>query len=350
MRLSRVLLAVLASLVIFFATGELASRSLDLVDRLNGFPRRLFVATDDPYLPYLLRPGTDTVVRGVHVRVNALGLRGPEAAPEPTPGVHRILALGDSATFGEYLTVDEAFPVLLQRELEARTGQRFEVLNGGVEGYNTEAELALLTTRGLALHPETVIVGFNLNDFDRTPVLGPLGILTLDQTARLPSHSLANHSEFYLVLRWLVGSGVRLLRGSPAVQALPQPAHGQRFSDFDLAISRQRKEYYRRPADGRWQVMVDSLRGLGAVTAKRHVRLVIGIIPDGDQLGVDAPDLVPQERLHAMCTDLALDCLDLYAAFAAAGGVLHADTMHPNVAGQRVVARALADHLLVAPR
>ena len=95
---------------------------------------------------------------------------------------------------------------------------------------------------------------------------------------------------------------------------------------------------------------MDALRGLGAVAAERHVRLVIGIIPDGDQLGVDAPDLVPQERLHAMCTELALDCLDLYAAFAAAGGVLHADTMHPNVAGQRVVARALADHLLVAPR
>jgi lysophospholipase L1-like esterase len=348
-RLPRALLAILVSLTIFAVAGEIACRSLDLVDRLNGFPRRLFVASDDPHLPYVMRPGIDTVVRGVRVQVNALGLRGPEAAPVPAPGVHRVLALGDSATFGEYLPADEAFPALLQRELEARTGERFEVLNAGVEGYNSEAELAFLQTRGLALRPETVVVGLNLNDYDRTPVLGPLGVLTADQTARLPSGSLANRSELYLVLRWLAGSAVRLLQGGPAVQALPKPAEGRRFSEFDLAVSRQRKEYYRQPTDARWGVMIDALRGMRAATDARHVRLVIAIIPDGDQVGVEAPDLVPQEKLRAVCADVGLECVDLYPAFAAASEEpLHVDTMHPNAAGQRLVARELAARLVAA--
>ena len=113
----RTVISALVSLAIFVAVGETASRVFDLVDRLNGFPRRLFVTTDDPHLPYVMRPGMDTSVRAVRVQVNALGMRGPEASPQPTPGVHRILALGDSATFGEYLPVDEAFPALLERML-----------------------------------------------------------------------------------------------------------------------------------------------------------------------------------------------------------------------------------------
>jgi lysophospholipase L1-like esterase len=338
-------LGLLASLAVFFANGELVCRVFGLVDRLNGFARQLFVATDDPHLPYLLRPGSHVYVRGTGVIVNEQGLRGPAISTLPAPGVHRVLALGDSATFGENLRVEEAFPALLERELTARSGERYEVLNGGVEGYNTEAELAFLRQRGLALAPETIVVGFNLNDFDYAPVLGPLGVLTLDQQARVPSHSLLNRSEFYLVLRWLVRW--RPWAGDPLAAATGPPPAGQRFTDLDRYVSAVRKQYYHRPSDARWQVMVDSLVGLGAVAREHRLRLVIAILPDGDQIGVPDPDLEPQRKLAAICATAQSDCLDLYPAFAAAAGdSLYFDTMHPNAAGQRVVARALADHLL----
>jgi lysophospholipase L1-like esterase len=50
----------------------------------------------------------------------------------------------------------------------------------------------------------------------------------------------------------------------------------------------------------------------------------------------------------AICAQAGLDCLDLYPVFAdAAGeGELFFDIMHPNAAGDRLIARALADHLL----
>src|SRR5262245_18711738 len=153
-----VLLFLLVTGSIFFAAGELLSRVYNLPDRVNGIPRRLFVATDDPHMAYGLRPGLETSVRGIAVRVNGLGLRGPAVSIRPAPGVHRVLALGDSATFGEGLAEDDAFPVQLERELTARSGQRYEVLNAGVQGYNTENELAFLRTRGLALEPEAVVV------------------------------------------------------------------------------------------------------------------------------------------------------------------------------------------------
>src|SRR5438067_11252919 len=138
-------------------------------------------------------------MRGMHVQVNEHGLRGSGVATRPPPGVHRVLALGDSVTFGEGLEAEEACPALLARELAARAGARYEVLNAGVEGYNAETELAFLGERGLALGPATAVVAFNLNDYDYAPVLGPLGILTRDRAARVSS-SLADVSEFYFLV------------------------------------------------------------------------------------------------------------------------------------------------------
>jgi lysophospholipase L1-like esterase len=345
-RLGSTLLGVFVSLCIFFAAGELLSRVYHLPERVNGFPRQLYVATDDAEVPYVLRPGLVTTVRSIPVRVNALGLRGREVPLVPEAGVHRVLALGDSTTFGEGLAEEDAFPVQLERELNARGGERWEVLNAGVQGYNTEGELGFLRTRGLAMRPETIVVGFNLNDFDYCPVIGPLGVLTRDRGVRVSRWSPANLSEFYLVIRWLLLTRGRFLGAKLGGEAALTPKPEQRFGDFDRAVSTIRKRYYANPTDDRWQVMVSSLHGLGEVARTNGLPLIIAIIPDGDQLETPDPSLQPQEKVLAICADAELDCLDLYPAFVAAGGTgLHLDIMHPNAAGQRVVAHALADRL-----
>lgn len=334
-RLERgVLLAALA-VAVFCVLGEILARSFDLVDRLNGFPRRLFVATDDPDLAYRLRPGVDTVARGVHVSINEHGMRGPSFSREPAPGTHRVLALGDSVTFGFRLELGDTFPVLLEEALERRSGERWEVLNAGVEGYNTRNQLAWLRESLLGLEPGTVVLVFNLNDYDHGPVMGPLGVLTLEQSERVPTTSLANLSEFYLLLRWLV-----------ATQVAAETRPGE-FDPLDRYVSSLRKQYYHEPNDARWQVMVDSLREIAALCRARGIRLVVAIVPDGDQVGVAAPDLTPQRRLRDVCASLELDCLDLHPSFAAAAEpALYLDIMHPNAAGQRIMARAVAEHML----
>lgn len=337
----------LVAVAIFFAAGEAVTRATGILDRLNGATRRLFVATDDPRCPYTLRPGFDGLIRrGFRVIVNAQGLRTPPVSPEPPPGGHRVLALGDSATFGEGLDVGEAFPALLERDLQARTGERWEVLNGGVEGYNTEAELAFLERRGLAHHPEAVVVGFNLNDYDDVPVVGPHGILTMDRAAFGRRPSLAEASEFYLLLRLLVVTRGRLWRANLSVPGGTIPEGDDGLRDLDRYVSGLRKRYYRYPDDGRWQTLVQSLYGFSAAARRHGFRLVVAILPDGDQFGPE-PDLLPQEKVLAVCAAAGLDCLDLRPAFAAAGGErLFLDISHPNAEGQRVIARVLADRLL----
>ena len=58
-RLGRGLVLVLTALAVFWTLGEIVTRSLDLVDRLNCFPRAQFVATDEPDLGYRLRANVD---------------------------------------------------------------------------------------------------------------------------------------------------------------------------------------------------------------------------------------------------------------------------------------------------
>lgn len=339
---------VLVALGVFWTLGEIVTRAFDLVDRLNGFPRKLFVATDEPDLGYRLRPGIDTEARGVHVVTNSLGLRGPEVSRTPAPGTERVLVTGDSVAFGFRLEQGETFPVLLEQELEQRDGGSWEVLNGGVEGYNTVNELAYLRSSLLELQPRTIVLVFNLNDYDHGPVMGPMGVLTLDQSQRVRSDSLAMRSEFWLLLRWLVATQGRLWMGQgPAPTVTPAPGDESPFNPFDRFVSVLRKKYYAEPTDERWQRMVDALRDMAALCRERGIRLVIAIVPDGDQVGVASPDLTPQKKLAEACRTLALDCLDLLPGFVAAQSpMLYLDIMHPNAEGQRIMARDVATHLL----
>ena len=71
------------------------------------------------------------------VRINALGLRGPEVAPK-RPGVFRVLVFGDSYAFGVGVDEENVLTSELERLLseDALSGVEVEVLNLGVAGYS----------------------------------------------------------------------------------------------------------------------------------------------------------------------------------------------------------------------
>jgi lysophospholipase L1-like esterase len=92
--------------------------------------------------------------------------------------------------------------------------------------------------------------------------------------------------------------------------------------------------------------MEAALRSMHAETRKRGIRLLVVVLPDGDQIGVAEPDLAPQLRLRAICTEEELECLDLRDAFEAeADQPLFLDIMHPNAGGHRLIADAIARQL-----
>jgi hypothetical protein len=101
-------------------------------------------------------------------RINSLGIRDREYPPYPPPGTRRIVCVGDSSTFGEGVEAEQAFPKRLEALLWADTvrnsGNRVEVINAGVAGYDIEKKLAHFRLKCLGLHSQIAILAFTLND------------------------------------------------------------------------------------------------------------------------------------------------------------------------------------------
>jgi lysophospholipase L1-like esterase len=350
-RAGRLIAGVAFSIGVFLALGEIITRQFSVIDRLNGIPRRLYLATSTPDLPYRLRPGVDIQARKFHIRVNSLGLRGAEIPAGPEPGRKRILVLGDSVVYGEGLEEPDTFPVLLERELNQHGGGRaaYRVLNGAAPGYDTEAELAYLRDIGLSLSADALILGVSLNDFGPAPGLTPFGFLTVNTAERTGIPWLTNHSEFYMLLRW----SITYARGNHWFQRVareiksPPAPFEERWPKFDQSIARMHKRFYAAPAGPKWERVRRSLVGLRDRARASGLPLTLVIFPEKDQIELPEPNLDPQRQWMGLCEEFQLDCFDLVPAFAASAGdaLLFQDTQHPNAAGMRIAARAVAAYL-----
>lgn len=146
-----------------------------------GFPRRpgwyepepTVRDVADPLIRYELIPGA----RGRGLAVNAAGFRGPAPGPR-RPGRERVVVLGDSVTFGLGLGEDETWPA----RLGALAGDRAEVLNLALHGYDPVQYARVLEVKGLALAPDRVLIGYCLNDImvhdlDRATLVGAARVL-----------------------------------------------------------------------------------------------------------------------------------------------------------------------------
>ncbi|MDG1898143.1 MAG: tetratricopeptide repeat protein [Fuerstiella sp.] len=181
-------LAALLATLFALALGELIIRQLDVAPRMQAI--RLeddsspYVRSFNPILRYELRPGfharftpqhaylrtrasdfplgTAPTLPGV-TTVNSYGLRDKERSVSKPPGVKRVLLLGDSVVeLVNYVSDEQTIAHRLQQQFG---NGAVEVVNCGVAGYCTLAEIELLKHRGLQFSPDQVIMLFVENDY-----------------------------------------------------------------------------------------------------------------------------------------------------------------------------------------
>jgi lysophospholipase L1-like esterase len=194
---------VITAPLLLVALLEAAARVLGLSSGFFLRPRPENCLQRGALLEMEPRPNCVGELRGTKVRTNSLGLRGGEVRDD---GSTRILAIGDSCTWGWRVEQNESYPEVLQRLLDGRYGRgKFQVINAGVAGYTSYRGLLYLRERGLALHPSIVIAGYGFND------ASPGG----DEEARLAENRmflpllelqdfLMAHSHFYGWARWTI--------------------------------------------------------------------------------------------------------------------------------------------------
>lgn len=107
-----------------------------------------------------LNPSASVIARtsdfSVEYAINSKGFRDREYEYRRTPQTVRILALGDSFTFGEGVPFGERFT-----DVAGRHFGNLEFINMGVPGYGIEHEFVQLHREGLRYSPDYVILFIN---------------------------------------------------------------------------------------------------------------------------------------------------------------------------------------------
>lgn len=222
-----------------------------------------------------LKPGYRGESYGVPVSINALGLRDRELTRERPPGARRVLALGDSWTFGVCVAQEQAWPKQLERELGGPAV--VEVVNAGVSGYETHHE-ADLYRDGLAdrLEHDLVLVGFyppndahdKLRRYRRYQRLHAIHPWLLDIYLAPKRLMITQHYS-----NWRRGRRLR---------AWLESYHPERRGGAEATDDAWTEVY--RDDDPGWRLCKESLRTIGEEARRRGALGVVVLLPDVQDL------------------------------------------------------------------
>lgn len=358
----------LVNALVFVVVGEAALRLADPVLARSG----LFGGKQTPAA---LRPHVP--VRGSIGVTNSQGFRDRERTFERAPGVPRVLALGDSITWGAGVGYDETFTALLEGTLRA-AAPGAEVINVGVPGWGPHEEFHLLKVYGIKLQPDLVLLDFFVGndiqnerweDTNLARILVVAGQSYYVHSNGNRVHDLLGLDRWFLYhdLNYLIKVGAGRLRragepregGTPAGETAPLVSRAH----YVKAI-RERDDIYLK-ADSplfqeHWRRTLATLAEIRDYLKSRNVPLVLVLIPDHVQLDRElqreflsvigaAPEQYdfekPQRLLRDWCANNGVRLLDLLPVFQADADprrFYFTNDYHLTAAGHQMAAGAIA--------
>lgn len=291
--------------------------------------------------------------------LNELGLRGPAAKQDRSPGVTRIVTVGASETFGLTESIGREFPRQLEDSLNASrsvgaVAPAFEVLNAALPGMSLPTIDLDLRRRVRLLAPDIVLLYPSPSFYvDRHPPHAPTDVRS--------SGDLPLRRAFYPRAFNRLTSSIKGLLPPVAMRWLRQ-------RDIDAAIAGQ-------PRDWRFTTVPDDRLRL----FDRDLRLTVGIIREigatpvlathgnafmGGKVNEDlalswvrfyprataatliAFDSAAREVTLRVAEDSGIVAVDVARALAEARGTVYSDFVHFTDAGASQVALALRDPVL----
>jgi lysophospholipase L1-like esterase len=156
-----------ASLLLVICLAELGIRTVDpfgisYYEWLGEYQRD---KQPDEHLIYRHKPSWEKRYGDVLVTYNERGLRDRPLLPKAA-GEYRILALGDSVTFGWGVPQNQIFAFRLEQLLQGRLQRPVRVINSGVGGYNTVQEVTYFKQEGVTFQPDLVMLTYVQNDIE----------------------------------------------------------------------------------------------------------------------------------------------------------------------------------------
>lgn len=321
---------------IFFGLLELVVRAVGVE---TTFRNRFFVlnrALDYPdvfvkdhNLFWRFRPDqtiTSEFFQGKTYHINRRGLRGPDLTVPKLK--QRILAIGNSCTFGWGVTEDSIYVRRLGRLLD----DQYEMINAAIPGYTTLQGKRFLQNDLLRLEPEVLLVLFSWNDHwaaasgiaDKNQQFPPQWLLNIqNMLARL---------ESYRLYKKLLLSAI-------------EPNPDSLFTPGDVV--------YRVGPDDFYQ----NLQEIAAIGRAHHMRVILLTSPIPSLATYYSPGMrSPMHAFHeryneiirTVARDTGVELVDIAAVFDKHSDLFDdaaLDPIHFNEKGHAVVAEAIFAHL-----
>ena len=340
-------LVVLACILSVLAVGT------ELVARTQ--PRSSFLSFH-PKLGFTLTPNTEGHYRGfsylnpnpriqTDIRINSLGIRGPERSLARQPDTFRVVALGDSFVQAFEVPYEQSFYGYSEARAE-QVGAKLEIIPMGVMGYGQAQELLWFQELGTRFQPDVVVLflffGNDISDNSREILFsrgrpyfelrdGKVVLTTLPGGPSRFKYWASEYLRSYPLYKDL-GSRIKPLLQLSNRLGLANNQAG----NADTENSEERVKKVRRGYDLTF-ALIDELRRVTSLDGTHFVLVYHGNAPSGS--GVDSEGLTRQ-----FCQRTQLDCLNLNPLLKKAEENFIPDDGHWSPAGHQLVADALWDY------
>jgi len=318
-------------------------------------------------------------IKGVHnrtgsfattLRTNSDGLRDREYSFDKPKGVTRIVALGDSFTWGWGVGDNEIYTEVLESLLP-----NVEVINLGVAAFATQQEFDYLKMKGMKYDPDVVILGFCLNDIAGNS-FGKDGSTNSESEAdRQVSHPssfflktkefLTYHSAFYDFITERINTNKELVNVMIKLKIKESPV-GYEGLDTNLSPA---LVSYPPSLEYLYEETESNLLQMKSFLAERNIRFIIVLIPslqsidrkaleatlvqsvfEGKDFDLEKPYTLLEQFGKMNHIEIVNPFSSLKRAHTDGSSVfLHRD-MHLNKLGHDLLAREICKYLTTSPR
>lgn len=261
------LLLVLGSFIFTALLAEILLRILLPSPIVWKYPQERYL--HDPEIGHSLRPNHQAFTHDKAVTINSQGIRDAEYNNEPAEQVTRILALGDSQTFGNGITNEDTWPKQLEHELNGQAvAGSYEVLNGGLPSSDTWQHEILLQRLMSVYHPDIVVLAFYVNDIVSKPVSV--------RNVQGDDVDSINRRLIYLLKRSALLLSIKTTYDSIRLSSFPPDSYRLQKA---LLAGESNPEI-----DTRWEQVEHSLLVMKEATARSNVGFLVVSLPRRDQV------------------------------------------------------------------
>ncbi len=284
------------------------------------------------------------------VRTNSLGYRGPEIGEKKDP---RVLFLGDSVTFSDYIPEPQSWVRLIESK-SRESGVPLETINAGVWAIGLANEIAILHETGLSTKPDLVVLGFYLNDVENSPGVKMLPVPEWLWGSRLAQYvyqklSLLIHKKVEDEVSGFSEETWKLWKKNAELRYPPPSGRPENeVEEFNYKINEFFYDWGAAWSDDAWNQLYPLFAELKRLSIENNFKLAIVGFPVADQVYARGVFDYPQQKLKEVGKRLDVPVLDLLPYYRAeyVPGVsqqLFYDWCHPTPFGNELLAKWIGD-------